>query len=137
MRQADIERRRRQPGGISTVDEIELFALRERLGAVPAAVRNPRWIVIAGPNGARNALFAREYPPRDAGSIQAIIADLRVTATHRVWASDATAAQSRTLMRPTSIVPPDVMNRCSTGNGLFVRQESAGGPRCDCARGVG
>ncbi len=38
-RQAEIERRRRQPHGISIIDERELFAIRERLEDYPAAVR--------------------------------------------------------------------------------------------------
>jgi hypothetical protein len=38
-RQAEIERRRRQPGGITIVDERELFAIRERLEDFPAALR--------------------------------------------------------------------------------------------------
>ena len=37
-RQAEIERRRRQPGGISIVEERELFAICERLEHFPAAV---------------------------------------------------------------------------------------------------
>lgn len=37
-RQAHIERRRRQPGGISIVDERELFAIRAQLNEFPAAV---------------------------------------------------------------------------------------------------
>lgn len=47
-RQAKIERRRRQPGGISILDERELFAIRERLEDFPAAVR-----AIAELSGAR------------------------------------------------------------------------------------
>lgn len=38
-RQVDIERRRREPRGISIMDERELFAIRERLEQYPAAVR--------------------------------------------------------------------------------------------------
>lgn len=37
-RQAHIEGRRRQPGGISIVDERELFAIRAQLSEFPAAV---------------------------------------------------------------------------------------------------
>ena len=37
-RQSEIERRRRQPGGISIVEERELFAIRARLEEFPAAV---------------------------------------------------------------------------------------------------
>ena len=47
-RRAEIERRRRQPGGISILDERELFAIRERLEDFPAAVR-----AIAELSGAR------------------------------------------------------------------------------------
>jgi hypothetical protein len=47
-RQAEIERRRRQPDGISILDERELFAIRERLEDFPAAVR-----AIAELSGAR------------------------------------------------------------------------------------
>jgi hypothetical protein len=47
-RQADIERRRRQPGRISILDERELFAVRARLADFPGAVR-----VIAELIGAR------------------------------------------------------------------------------------
>jgi len=38
-RQVEIERRHRQPGGISILDERELFAIRARLEDFPAAVR--------------------------------------------------------------------------------------------------
>jgi hypothetical protein len=37
-RQAHIEHQRRQPGGISIVDERELFAIRAQLNEFPAAV---------------------------------------------------------------------------------------------------
>ena len=38
-RQTDIQRRCRQPGGISVLEERELFAIRSRLENFPAAVR--------------------------------------------------------------------------------------------------
>ena len=38
-RQTEIEQRRRQPGGISILEERELFAIRSRLEDFPAAVR--------------------------------------------------------------------------------------------------
>ena len=37
-RQAEIEQRRRQPGGISILEEREFFAIRARLEEFPAAV---------------------------------------------------------------------------------------------------
>ena len=37
-RQVEIERRRRQPGGISILEERELFVIRDRLEEFPAAV---------------------------------------------------------------------------------------------------
>jgi hypothetical protein len=47
-RQAEIERHRRQPGGITILEERELFVIRERLEDFPAAVR-----AIAELSGAR------------------------------------------------------------------------------------
>ncbi len=38
-RQAEIERRRREPLGITILEERELFAIRDRLEDFPAAVR--------------------------------------------------------------------------------------------------
>ena len=37
-RQEELEHRRRRPGGISIIEERELFAIRDRLGEFPAAV---------------------------------------------------------------------------------------------------
>jgi hypothetical protein len=37
-RQEDLEHRRRRPGGISIIEERELFAIRDRLEEFPAAV---------------------------------------------------------------------------------------------------
>lgn len=48
-RQAEIERQRRQPGGITIIEERELFAIRYRLEDFPAGVR-----AIAELSGARH-----------------------------------------------------------------------------------